>query len=161
MPATRLPLTFARTSAWLAVGMLLFPWAKLAHCQCGPGSSQTSSRQSTPACCCQSPARSEKSCCGSTRDVPASSCCGSADARSCGPDCHCGCSRKDSPQPSQTPQPASSNSHEQISWGLVAPTATAGYAALGSFSPIELSQFQQLISVSALDRCIALSRFTC
>ncbi len=160
MPATRLPLTFARTSAWLAVGMLLFPWAELAQCQCGPGSSQTSSRQSTPACCCQSATRSE-SCCGAKQKVQTPSCCNSSEASQCGPDCHCGCSRKDSPQPPQTPQPASSSSHEQISWGLVAPTAAAGYAALGSFSPIELNQFQQLISVSALDRCIALSRFTC
>jgi len=160
MPATRLPLTFARTSAWLAVGMLLFPWADLAHCQCGPSSASVSPRQSASTCCCQSTSRSE-SCCDSKQTVQAPSCCDSSGAYQRGSDCHCGCSRKDSPQPQQTPQPTSPNPFEQITWGLTAPTATVGYATQIAFSQAEPSQFQQLIPVSALDRCIALSRFTC
>ena len=160
MPAARLPLTFARISAWLAVGVLLFPWANFAHCNCGPAHASTTPSQSGASCCCQSTSRS-KSCCSSQLDTSAASCCSSSKTSPCGPNCHCGCSRKDSPQPPQTPQPASSNPYEQVTWGLTAPAATAGYAALGDFSPIELNQFQQLISVSALDRCIVLSRFTC
>ena len=161
MPAARLPLTFARTSAWLAVGMLLYPWAHFAHCNCGhDGIASASQREAASTCCCQPPSRNE-SCCDGPKDIPASSCCGSTGTCHCGSDCHCGCSQKDNPQPPQTPPPASPNPLEQITWGLVAPTATIGCAALGLFSQADRNQIQQLIPVSALERCIALSRFTC
>jgi len=173
MPATRLPLIFARASAWLAVGMLLFPWADLAPCQCGHGRAHASPHHLASSCCCQSASRGKTccstqqavqtaSCCSTTKqDAPAPSCCGSTGPCQCGPNCHCGCSRKENSQPPQTPLPATPNSFEQMTWGLAAPTVTAGCAPLNVFSLADSSQFQQLIPVSALERCIALSRFTC
>jgi hypothetical protein len=160
MSATRLPLHCARISAWLAVGMLLFPGINLAHCSCSHGNAEASQCPSASASCC--PAKSQtQSCCGSKQDAPASSCCGSKGACQCGPDCHCGCSQQDTPQLPHTPLPAPPNVLEHLTWGLMVPITTVGCVALGVFSQADTNQFQQTIPVSALQQCIALSRFTC
>ena len=145
MPTTRLPLAFARASAWLAVGMLLFPWADLAHCNCGPGTYKASPRQAASTCCYKTRSRTD-SCCGSRQDVPDPSCRGSTDACRCRPACQCGCLQPQNPQPPQTPQPASPKPLEQITWGLVARAATVGCTALDRFSQSGLNLFQQGIN---------------
>ena len=161
MPVFRLPLNFARPCAWLAVGMLLFPhWASFAQCSCGDGQTDTNLSLSDCSCCCQANSQAN-SCCGSKQGASNHSCSSSTDACHCSPGCHCGCMQKDDPQPGETPQPTSSNLFEQITWGLSAPETIVGCVPLSLFSHACSSQFQRLIPVSALQRCIALSRFTC
>ena len=161
MSATRLPLNFARICAWLAVGMLHFPGMNLAHCSCSHDKAETSRCLSASASCCGTSSQTE-SCCGSEQKDTDSSCCGSKGGTcQCGPDCHCGCSQQDTPQLPQTPLPAPPNVLEHLTWGLMVPMTTVGCADLGVFSQADTNQLQQTISVSALQRCIALSRFTC
>ena len=161
MLAARLPLNFARTSAWLAVGMLLFPpWANFARCNCSDGKADASPSQGASVRCCQTKSQPD-SCCGTEQDASCPSCSGSTAACHCSPGCNCRCSRSDDPQPRESPRPVSSNLSEQIAWGLSVPVATAGCVPLGAYSHACPSQFQRLIPASALQRCIALSRFTC
>ena len=165
MSATRLPLNFARIGAWLAVGMLLFPGINLAHCSCGDGNAIASRCLSATTSCCGTTSQNE-SCCDSKQNAPASSCCGSTLSGStgtcpCGSNCHCGCSQQDQPRPPQIPLPVPPNVLKHINWGLMGSVTTVGCVPLGVFSQADTTQFQQMIPVSALQRCIDLSRFTC
>ncbi|NOY40607.1 MAG: hypothetical protein GXP26_02050 [Planctomycetes bacterium] len=159
MLATRLPMIFGRTSVWLAVAVLLFPGATFAQCSCSDGGADVSLRQDVSACCCQEASATDSCCVELDASVP--SCCSSAGTGCDGSGCNCGCSQEDSPQSQEPFQSASSsNPLEQVVLGL-ADLATARCYSSGSLFQANPNQFQQVTPVTALQRCIALSRFTC
>ena len=147
----------ARASAWLAVAMLLVQTLPAASCDCSDSVSgdRCWGTQSTSTCCSRV---NSSSCCGKSRDDrsavgPTSGCCGGT----------CGCGTVPAParNPAAPAQPEDSR-QERLELVTMSPTGTiALVSTLPSASRIGVGSAALFAPATALDRCIALSRFTC
>ena len=151
----------ARTLIWLAAIAVPVHGLPAESCGCVGSTACCQTDTESKSCCCRSAAKARGGCCSAQRKTAvAHACCsdqtGQKSACNCGLSCQCGKSQP--PQPT-TPPVESNNSTEKV----VSDATAAAFIAdvvLPEVPPQRIDVSIELDTVTALDRCVSLCRFT-
>jgi len=152
----------ARTLIWLAAIAIPVQSVPAASCACTGGNACYSENEQTQGCCCSAEKVREGRCCCARRKAESRhSCCSNAKSShdsgcKCGINCQCGKSQP--PQPTAPPVERNSPTEKVVSDGALA-VFIAG-VVLPEVLPQRIDVSIELGTVTALDRCVSLCRFT-